>query len=142
MRKEPHPLTGTVYEDLGDGKVKVQKAGSNAYGIFTWQGEWLEGEVTQADPLMLLRIPGVGTKSVQLILMARKHNRLNSSHLKKMGVVMKRAQFFITCNELRIRNVQELRPEIVRQLLLDKNPVSSDAAVQLKMFYPVVPALR
>ena len=58
MRREPHPLTGTNYEAIGDGKVKVQKEGSNAYGIFTWQGEWLEGEVTQADPLMLLYIAG------------------------------------------------------------------------------------
>ena len=58
MRREPHPLTGTVYEHLGEGKVKVQKEGSNAYGIFTWQGEWLEGEVTQADPQMLLYIGG------------------------------------------------------------------------------------
>ncbi len=99
-------------------------------------------DVNTADPLMLLRIPGVGTKSVQLILMARKHNRLNSSHLKKMGVVMKRAQFFITCNELRSRNVQDLRPEIVRQLLLDKKPVSGDSAIQLKMFYQTMPALR
>ena len=58
MRREPHPLTGTMYEDLGEGKVKVQKEGSNSYGVFTWKGEWLEGEVTQADPLMLLYIGG------------------------------------------------------------------------------------
>ena len=58
MRCEPHPLTGTIYEHIGDGKVKVQKQGSNSYGIFTWQGEWLEGEVQQADPLMLLYIAG------------------------------------------------------------------------------------
>jgi putative DNA modification/repair radical SAM protein len=99
-------------------------------------------DVNTADPLMLLRIPGVGTKSVQLILMARKHNRLNSSHLKKMGVAMKRAQFFITCNELQMRNVQDLKPEIVRQLLIDKKPLSGDSAIQLKMFYPTMPALR
>lgn len=99
-------------------------------------------DINTADPLMLLRIPGIGTHSVQLILMARKHNRLNSSHLKKMGVVMKRAQFFITCNELRSQNVQDLKPEIVRQLLLDKKPIGSDDAVQLKLFYPVMPALK
>jgi phenylpropionate dioxygenase-like ring-hydroxylating dioxygenase large terminal subunit len=58
MRREPHPLSGIYYEHLGDGKVKVQKEGSNAFGIFTWQGEWLEGEVTQADPQMLLYIGG------------------------------------------------------------------------------------
>jgi len=99
-------------------------------------------DINTADPLMLLRIPGIGTQSVQLILMARKHNRLNSSHLKKMGVVMKRAQFFITCNELRSQNVQDLKPEIVRQLLLDKKSVGSDASVQLKLFYPMMPALK
>ena len=99
-------------------------------------------DVNTADPLMLLRIPGIGTKSVQLILMARKHSRLNSSHLKKMGVVMKRAQFFITCNELRSQNVQDLKPEIVRQLLLDKKSLGSDASVQLKLFYPMMPALK
>jgi putative DNA modification/repair radical SAM protein len=99
-------------------------------------------DINTADPLMLLRIPGVGTKSVQLILMARKHNRLNSSHLKKMGVVMKRAQFFITCNELRSQNVQDLKPEIVRQLLLEKNSLGNDAAVQLKLFHPMMPALK
>jgi len=47
-----------MYEHLGDGKVKVQKEGSNSYGIFDWKGEWLEGEVTQADPLMLMYIGG------------------------------------------------------------------------------------
>jgi len=99
-------------------------------------------DINTADPLMLLRIPGIGTKSVQLILMARKHNRLNSSHLKKMGVVIKRAQFFITCNELRSQNVQDLKPEIVRQLLLDKKTIGSDAAVQLKLFYPMMTALK
>lgn len=99
-------------------------------------------DINTADPLMLLRIPGIGTKSVQLIQMARKYNRLNSSHLKKMGVIMKRAQFFITCNELRSQNVQDLKPEIVRQLLLDKKPIGSDAAVQLKLFYPQMPALK
>lgn len=98
-------------------------------------------DINTADPMMLLRIPGVGTKSVQLIIMARKHNRLNSAHLKKMGVVMKRAQFFITCNELSVRNVQDLRPEVVRQILLDKSSVGSDNAIQLKMFYPTMPAL-
>ncbi|MBL7966396.1 MAG: putative DNA modification/repair radical SAM protein [Prolixibacteraceae bacterium] len=98
-------------------------------------------DVNTADPMMLLRIPGVGTKSVQLIIMARKHNRLNSAHLKKMGVVMKRAQYFITCNELAVRNVQDLKPEIVRQILLDKTSVGSDNAIQLKMFYPTMPAL-
>jgi len=99
-------------------------------------------DINKADPLMLLRVPGIGTHSVQLILMARKHNRLNSSHLQKMGIVMKRARFFITCNELRSQNVQDLKPEIVRQLLLEKKTIGNDGAIQLKLFNEVMPALR
>ena len=99
-------------------------------------------DINTADPMMLLRVPGIGTHSIQLILMARKHQRLNSAHLKKMGVVMKRAQFFITCNELRSQNVQDLKPEIVHQLLLEKKSLGSDASIQLKLFYPMTPALR
>lgn len=97
--------------------------------------------INTADPLMLLRVPGMGTHSVQLILLARKHTRLNSSHLQKMGVVMKRARYFITCNELRSQNIQELKPETVRRLLLEKKPVASDGAVQLNLFQPLMPAL-
>lgn len=99
-------------------------------------------DINKADPLMLLRVPGIGTHSVQLILMARKHQRLNSSHLQKMGVVMKRARYFITCNELQSQNIQDLKPEIVRQLLLEKKPTGTDGALQLKLFYPAIPALR
>jgi predicted DNA-binding helix-hairpin-helix protein len=91
---------------------------------------------------MLLRIPGIGTRSVPLILLARQHQRLNSTHLKKLGVVMKRARYFITCNELRSQNIQELKPELVRQLLLEKKAIGNDGAVQLKLFHPMMPALR
>ena len=99
-------------------------------------------DINKADPAMLLRVPGIGTHSVQLILMGRKHNRLNSSHLQKMGVVMKRARYFITCHELRSPNIQDLKPEMVRQLMLEKKPAGNDGAIQLKLFHPVMPALR
>ncbi|MGE5393800.1 MAG: putative DNA modification/repair radical SAM protein [Candidatus Saccharibacteria bacterium] len=99
-------------------------------------------DINKADPAMLLRVPGIGTHSVQMILMARKHNRLNSSHLQKMGVVMKRARYFITCQELQSRSIQELKPEIVRQLLLEKKPAGNDGAIQLKLFTQGLPAIR
>lgn len=99
-------------------------------------------DINKADPAMLLRVPGIGTHSVQLILMGRKHNRLNSSHLQKMGVVMKRARYFITCYELNSRSIQDLKPEIVRQLMLEKKPAGNDGAIQLKLFSPGMPALR
>ncbi len=100
-------------------------------------------DVNSADLPLLLRIPGVGPRSAQLIVAARRHGRLNSAHLKKIGVVMKRAQYFITCNELRAHSVQELKPERVRLMLLNQEKPAD--AVQLKLFHPVsalTPVLR
>ena len=47
---------------------------------------------------MLLRIPGVGGKSVQRIMAIRRVSNITFEDLKKIGVVLKRAQYFITCN--------------------------------------------
>ncbi|SFR93705.1 putative DNA modification/repair radical SAM protein [Anaeromicropila populeti] len=55
-------------------------------------------EVNKADYKKLLRIPGIGVKSAQRIVSARKHARLDFSDLKRLGVVLKRALYFITCN--------------------------------------------
>jgi len=74
-------------------------------------------DVNRADYHMLLRIPGVGVKSAKMILAARRFRRLNSANLQKIGVVMKRAQYFITCNELPAASVQDLSPERVRSIL-------------------------
>ena len=45
----------------------------------------------------LLRVPGIGTKSASRIVNARRFGSLDFSHLKKIGVVLKRAGYFITC---------------------------------------------
>lgn len=55
-------------------------------------------DINQAPREMLLRIPGVGVRSVQKILMARKFQTLNYYDLKKMGVTLSRAKYFITCS--------------------------------------------
>lgn len=46
---------------------------------------------------MLLRVPGIGPKSAQRIRAARRQAALGLPELKRMGVVLKRAQYFITC---------------------------------------------
>lgn len=90
-------------------------------------------DVNRADFEWLLRVPGVGVKSAKMIVMARRYGKIRSDQLKKMGVVMKRACYFITSHELRAdRTVQELRPERVRRLLTggkEKNPL------QLKLVF-------
>ena len=55
-------------------------------------------EINTADYGMILRIPGVGPKSALRIVQARKYGKLDFPHLKKMGVVLKRAHYFITCD--------------------------------------------
>ena len=65
-----------------------------------------------------LRIPGIGVKSARLIVASRRFSKLGFYELKKMGVVMKKAQYFITCQELPMQTVNELTPLGVRKLLL------------------------
>ena len=54
-------------------------------------------EVLKADYFLLLRVPGIGPKSAKRIVEARRSGSLSFDDLKKVGVVLKRAQYFITC---------------------------------------------
>lgn len=55
-------------------------------------------EIQKADYRTLLRVPGIGYKSAGRIIQARRHASLDFSDLKKIGVVLKRALYFITCS--------------------------------------------
>ncbi len=54
-------------------------------------------EVMTADYPSLLRVPGLGVRSAKRIIMARRTGRLEFADLKKFGVVLKRAAYFLTC---------------------------------------------
>lgn len=54
-------------------------------------------EVNQAEKEELLRVPGIGVRSLQRILVARRQGSLGFEDLKRLGVVMKRAKYFLTC---------------------------------------------
>ena len=77
-------------------------------------------DVNKVDYEMLLRVPGIGVKSARLIVASRRFSKIGFYQLKKIGVVMKKAQYFITCCELPMRTVNELTPQGVRSLLLPK----------------------
>ena len=77
-------------------------------------------DINKADYELLLRVPGIGVKSAKMIIVSRRYSRLGSEQLKKIGVVMKKAQYFITCYELAMRTVNELTPENVRHILIQK----------------------
>ena len=77
-------------------------------------------EVNRAPYEKLLRVPGIGVKSARLIVASRRFSKIGFYQLKKIGVVMKKAQYFITCCELPMHTVNELTPQGVRSLLLPK----------------------
>ena len=60
--------------------------------------EFFPVEVNRADYEALLRVPGVGVTSARRILVARRTGSLHADDLKKLGVVLKRAQYFLTCS--------------------------------------------
>lgn len=59
--------------------------------------EYFPVEINTASYAMLLRIPGIGVKSARRIMTARKSTKLEFENLKRIGVVLKRAHYFITC---------------------------------------------
>ena len=83
-------------------------------------------DINRADYEMLLRVPGLGVKSAKMILTARRYSRLGTSHLKQIGVVLKKAQYFITCNELPTRTINEIKPENVRRILTQRKVTRID----------------
>lgn len=88
--------------------------------------EYFPVDVNTADYEMLLRVPGIGVKSARLIVASRRFSRLGTYQLKQMGVVLKRARYFITCRELPVQTIHELTPQGIVQLLAPKKKKSED----------------
>lgn len=85
-------------------------------------------EINRADYHTLLRIPGVGVKSAQRIIAARRSANLDFEALKKIGVVLKRAIFFITCNGKMMYRIRMDEDFITRNIIDRKErlPFSRD----------------
>ncbi len=85
--------------------------------------EYFPVEINAADYKTLLRIPGIGAKSAKRIVKARQGSRLDFSDLKKIGVVLKRALYFITCSGHMMYPVKIDEDYICRNLLSDKTQI-------------------
>lgn len=79
-------------------------------------------EINRADYYTLLRVPGIGTKSAQRILAARRHAVLGFPDIKRMGVVLKRALYFITCNGRMMYDTKIEETYITRHLIYNERP--------------------
>lgn len=73
-------------------------------------------EVRTASYDVLLRVPGIGPKSAGRIVNARRYGSISFEHLKKMGVVLKRAHYFITCGGKMMYRTPIEEQYITRQL--------------------------
>ncbi|MFR5323348.1 MAG: putative DNA modification/repair radical SAM protein [Eubacterium sp.] len=81
-------------------------------------------EITRADYQTLLRVPGIGAKSARRILQARRTGSISFSSLKTMGVVLKRAIYFITCHGKSAYPFMKIDEDyITRNLLADEPDV-------------------
>lgn len=81
-------------------------------------------EVNRADYDTLLRVPGIGVKSASRILGARRSGKVDFGTLKAMGVVLKRAIYFITCNGKMYYDFLKVDENyITRNLLADNTDV-------------------
>jgi len=84
-------------------------------------------EINKSDYNMLIRVPGIGVKSAMKIMSARRFASLGFDDLKKMGIVLKRAQYFITCKGKHY-GLKSMNEEAIRNRIVDKQ------IVQLSMF--------
>lgn len=98
-------------------------------------------EINRADYEMLLRIPGIGVKSARKIVAARRFSSLSYDDLKKMGIVLKRAKYFITCKGkyYGVRNMNEhtVKEQIVMNSIKKKNTIT-DEQLSLFSLYPSI----
>ncbi|WP_312337314.1 putative DNA modification/repair radical SAM protein [Anaerospora hongkongensis] len=95
-------------------------------------------DVNRAPYQHLLRVPGIGVTSAMRIATARRISTLRFEDLKKLGVVLKRAQYFITCSG-KIRDSSKLSQHSLLLALLSEREA---AAEQLSLFDQPLPALE
>ena len=77
-------------------------------------------DVNTADKRMLARIPGLGMRSVHKILNARRFRRLNWEHLKKIGVALNRAKYFMVCDSNQFEK-RDLTSEKIKGFILQNS---------------------
>lgn len=83
-------------------------------------------EINRASYQTLLRVPGIGYKSAERIVKARRGSSLTFEDLKKIGVVLKRALYFITCSGKMMYNTKLEENYICENLMRDKTQIPRD----------------
>jgi len=95
-------------------------------------------EVNKADYETLLRVPGIGVKSARRIVTARRAGSLDFDGLKKLGVVLKRAKYFVLCRGKASPGIVMTHQSILRALLSDAALNDLEQGEQLSLFDPTM----
>ena len=74
-------------------------------------------DINRVDLQLILRVPGIGLQSARKIIEARKFQKLNWEHLKKIGIAVNRAKYFITCNSRSFES-RDLSAMKIKQFIL------------------------
>lgn len=92
-------------------------------------------EVMKADYETLLRVPGIGPTSARRIVSARRAAHLRFEDLKKLGIVVKRAQYFLLCDGRAAPGLRFSPDSIVRQLkAIERSSLPANETQQLSLF--------
>jgi len=87
-------------------------------------------EINKASYKDLLRVPGIGVTSAKRIVMTRKYSTIRYEHLKKLGIVIKKAKYFIVVNG-EFLGFKKENPELLRNTLMEKEKIVTE---QLRLF--------
>lgn len=93
-------------------------------------------EINKADYNTLLKVPGIGVISAKRIITARREFNLTFENLRKLGIVLKRARYFITCNGKYYDPIKHFNENFIAQnlLFLELTSTSSLNYVQTSLF--------
>lgn len=92
-------------------------------------------DINTADLQLILRVPGIGLLSAQKIISGRKFGKLNWDQLKKIGVSLNRAKYFITCNSSKFER-RDLTGTAIKQYILSQSQSKylKSSVTQLNLF--------
>ncbi len=97
--------------------------------------EFFPKEINKCSYYDLLKIPGIGVKSAKRILQARRNFTITFNDLKKLGVVLKRAKYFITCNGKYFMNSSYFKKDFIEaNIVLEDKSIENNKIEQLGLF--------
>jgi len=98
-------------------------------------------EINKADYYTLLKIPGIGVISAKKIIRARRSSSLDFESLKKLGITLKRAKYFITCKGKYFEKVYKFNENFIETNLVyqERNSLPNSEFHQLSLFDKLQP---